>query len=200
MQQFCWNICYDSGIKEKGFLQQKVDPAFDIFRIFNEVAEDSGFPIYDKLAKGPQSRTERIMRPLVKGGAADIYQAILLAIAATGPKEKLTYDQIRSSLNQVLSDKVPQKLEVSNALNHLASIDREQNRGERAIDWDGDSLDLVITDPFFRFYPAHQAAPPAFPILPHHKLALAMLVQREADLTHDLDRERRVVRGVALGV
>ena len=63
------------------------------------------------------------MRPLVNGGATDIYHAILLAIAVTGPKEQLSYDEIRSSLNRVLADKIPQKIEVSNALNHLSGID-----------------------------------------------------------------------------
>jgi hypothetical protein len=152
MQKFCWNICYDSKIAESTVFNQKINGDFDLTLIFNEVAKDSGLPIYEKLAKGPQTRTERIMRPLRRGGAADIYQAILLATAVTGPKAKLTYDQIRTSLNQVLADKVPQKLEVSNALNHLANIDREENKGDRAIDWDPKALVLVITDPFFRFY------------------------------------------------
>ena len=152
MQQFCWNICYDSGISESSLLGSKINPAFDVTGIFNEVAHDSGLPTYEKFARGPQSRTDRMPRPLVGGGEADIYEAILLAIAVTGPKEKLTYDQIRASLNSVLADKIPQKLEVSNALNHLATIDEKENKGARAIDWDSKMLELVITDPFFRFY------------------------------------------------
>jgi hypothetical protein len=84
-----------------------------------------------------------------------------MAIAATGPQEKLSYDQIRGSLNNILEDKVPQKIEVSNALNHLSTIDEKENKGERAIDWDGKSLDLVINDPFFRFYLRWNVAPKA---------------------------------------
>ena len=152
MQQFCWTICYDSKIEEKKFLQQKIDSNFSVENILNEIAKDSGFPIYEKLARGPQTRTDRIKRPLIDGGAADIYSAILLAIAVTGPKERLSYDEIRSSLSAVLADKVPQKLEVSNALNHLSTIDQKENKGERAIDWNGESLILVLTDPYFRFY------------------------------------------------
>ena len=74
------------------------------------------------------------MRPLINGGAVDIYHAILLAIAVTGPKEQLSYDEIRSSLGRILIDKVPQKIEVSNALNHLSVIDEKENKGERAVD------------------------------------------------------------------
>jgi hypothetical protein len=55
-------------------------------------------------------------------------------------------------LTTVLTDKIPQKIEVSNALNHLAEIDIKENKGQRAIDWDAQNLNLVLTDPFFRFY------------------------------------------------
>ena len=152
MQQFCWNLCYDNGIENWEFKRRIIPSETDIISIFKEVALDAGLPVYEKLKKGPQTRTERIPRPLVSGGSADIYQCILLAIAATGPREKLSYDQIRSSLNNILADKVPQKLEVSNALNHLAAIDGEDNGGRRALDWNGEELELVLVDPFFRFY------------------------------------------------
>jgi hypothetical protein len=151
MQRFCWNMCYEADVKETAVLQKDLGE-IDLSPIFNEVAEDAGHPIYTKLARGPQSRTDRIPRPLTKGGTADIYEAILRAIAATGPKEQLSYDQIRASLNTVLADKIPQKIEVSNALNHLTRIDSEENSGQRAIDWDAETLTLFITDPFFRFY------------------------------------------------
>lgn len=153
MQQFCWNICYDSAITQAGVKKQHISKDFDLEKIFREVATDAGLPVYEKLKKGPQTRTERIPRPLVGGGTADIYQSILLAIASTGPREKLSYDQIRSSLNAILVDKVPQKLEVSNALNHLSAIDADSNKGaRRALDWNGEDLELVLVDPFFRFY------------------------------------------------
>ena len=79
MQNFCWHICYDSGILQTCNNITTINKGFDLGAIFNEIAEDAGLPIYEKLAKGPQSRTERIARPLTNGGAVDIYQAILLA-------------------------------------------------------------------------------------------------------------------------
>ncbi len=159
MQRFCWNACYDAGIMESQILNKDMGD-IDLLPVFDEVAEDAGLPIYTKLARGPQSRTDRMPRPLIKGGTADIYEAILLAIASTGPAEKLSYDQIRSSLNNILSDKIPQKLEVSNALNHLTKIDIEENSGQRAIDWDQENLTLFLTDPFFRFYLRWKVAHP----------------------------------------
>lgn len=151
MQRFCWNVCYDANITQTQILRKTVE-AVNVDEIFNEVAEDAGLPVYEKLAKGPQSRTDRIRRPLKNGSTADIYEAILLAVARTGPKEKISYDQIRTSLNAVLADKIPQKIEVSNALKYLTEIDAKENKGQRAIDWDAQSLDLFLTDPFFRFY------------------------------------------------
>ena len=152
MQQFCWNLCYDLNIRQAGVQKQRIPDNFNLESIFSEVAKDAGLPRYEKLAKGPQTRTERQPRPLRDGTHVDIYQAILLAIAMTGPKEKLTYDEIRSSLNAVLLDRVPQKIEVSNALNNLSSIDSAQGGGPRSIDWNQRDLELVIVDPFFSFY------------------------------------------------
>ncbi|WP_442577708.1 hypothetical protein ACSBOB_19290 [Mesorhizobium sp. ASY16-5R] len=151
MQRFCWSICFDENIKDTQVLHKSLYN-IDIKAIFNEVAEDAGLPTYEKLAKGPQSRTERIPRPLYAGGTVDIYEAILLAVANTGPKERISYDLIRSNLNSILSDKVPQKIEVSNALKYLTEIDERENKSQRAIDWDAENLDLFLTDPFLRFY------------------------------------------------
>lgn len=161
MQQFCWNICYDSEIELAGVKEVSIPTSFDVNPIYAEVARDAGLPTYEKLAKGPQTRTPRIMRPLKNGSEVDIYQAILYAVAATGPAEKISYNEIRNSLNLILEDKIPQKLEVSNALKHLAAEDERENKGQRAVDWDEDALELVITDPFFRFYLRWEVAPKA---------------------------------------
>ena len=100
---------------------------------------------------GPQSRKVRIKRPLRSGGEADVYQATLLAIAETGPLPALSYDELRSSLNSILVDKVPQKHEVTSALKHLAKISRTIGT-EVAFDWDDEKRRVNITDPYLRFY------------------------------------------------
>jgi hypothetical protein len=78
--------------------------------------QDSGLPIYEKLVAGPQARKERLRRPLRGGKEADVYEATLLSIAETGPKSSISYDEIRTKLNMILEDKVPQKHEVTSAL------------------------------------------------------------------------------------
>lgn len=159
MQQFCWSICYDNSIQKASIKEISIPSSFNTKPIYEEVARDAGLPTYEKLSKGPQTRTPRIARPLKNGKEVDIYQAILYSVAATGPMEKISYNEIRNSLNNILSDKIPQKLEISNALKHLAAEDERENKGQRAVDWDEDALELVITDPFFRFYLRWEIAP-----------------------------------------
>ena len=152
MQNFCWEICndldFDTTLEDEGH----IPPDTDIKRIFMRVARDSGQPIYEKLAAGPVTRTARMGRPLRGGGTVDIYQALLLAIANTGPLPSISYDVIRTNLGTILADKVPQKIEVSNSLIHLVKIGETASLGEKPIEWDEDTRTLHISDPYLRFY------------------------------------------------
>jgi hypothetical protein len=98
-----------------------------------------------------QQYDDRLKRPLRGGTEADVYEATLFAIAETGPKSALTYDEIRSKLNTILADKVPQKHEVTSALKHLSRISGEGG-AEKGLDWDESKRTLHITDPYLRFY------------------------------------------------
>ena len=152
MQKFCWEICYDCNVEQTALLTSHKIPAnFDLKSMFIRLAKDSGLPIYQKLAAGPQSRRVRAKRPMRTGGEADIYEATLKAIAATGPKAKVSYDEIKTSLNAILTDQVPQKHEVTGALKHLTIISRKIE-AESAIDWDDDNREVTVADPYLRFY------------------------------------------------
>ncbi|HRN87861.1 AAA family ATPase [Hyphomicrobium sp.] len=152
MQQFCWDLCFEEGIDDDPSVTRRVSSRFDSNTIFRRLAADAGQPIYDRLASGPQSRTQRLPRQLRQGGTADIYEAILIAISSTGPKKKLSYDEIRSALSDVLIDKTPQKIEVSNALTHLSKISEGISQNSRPIEWLPAELKLVLADPLFRFF------------------------------------------------
>ena len=152
MQAFCWEACLELEIVETRKRLFRVPKKWDPSNVFENIATDAGQPIYDKLASGPQSRSDRIDRPLNTGENVDIYQALLFAIAQTGPKKSLSYDEIRASLSTALLDKVPQKIEVSNALNHLAKISKSISEDSRPMDWVENDLRLEIPDPMFRFF------------------------------------------------
>ncbi|HZF62021.1 MAG TPA: TniB family NTP-binding protein [Desulfovibrio sp.] len=152
VQKFFWELCFNSGIMAYTSTTQNIPVNSDIEAIFRSVAKDSGEPIYTRLAAGPQTRTARQQRPLKNGGTADIYQAIFLAVAATGPKVKISYDELRGFLANILANKPPQRLEVSNALKHLAKIASGISQGDKPIDWDEEARILYIPDPFLRFF------------------------------------------------
>jgi len=152
MQKFCWEICFDLQIDHKKHIGIHTIPAgYDVIKMFRRLSQDAGLPIYQKLAAGPQSRKVRAKRPLRDGGVADIYQAVLLALAESGPKALISYDDLRELLGDILSEQVPQKHEITSALKHLARISRSIGAGS-AVDWDDDKREITLTDPYLRFY------------------------------------------------
>lgn len=162
VQRFCWELCFDLGIEEAPILgRHKVPPGFDLNAIFKRISESAGLPIYQKLATGPQSRKIREKRPLASGGEADIYQAILLALATTGPKPVVSYEELRTSLSAILSARMPQKHEITSALKHLARISRKEGTtgGASAMDWDEDKREVALVDPYLRFFLRWQIKP-----------------------------------------
>jgi hypothetical protein len=152
MQKFCWEICFDLGIERTALLAaHKIPSDYNPEPMFERLAEDAGLPIYQKLAAGPQSRKVRAKRPLKNGEEADIYEVVLLALAETGPKAAVSYEELRASLSDLLTDMVPQKHEVTSALKHLSAISRAIG-AESAIDWDEGKREINVADPYLRFY------------------------------------------------
>lgn len=151
MQKFCWEICYEIGVDARPFRSVSVPDDIGLNEIFVRIAKDSGLPIYKRLVAGPHIRKDRMPRPLAKGGEADVYEATLLAIAETGPLPSISYNALRSSLNDVLADKIPQRHEVTSVLKQLSKISREIGI-DVGLDWDEDSRSLDISDPYLRFY------------------------------------------------
>jgi hypothetical protein len=152
MQKFCWEICFDLGIEQRKMWGGHLIPQdYDLTAMFRRLSLDAGLPIYQKLAAGPQSRKVRAKRPLRSGGVADIYQAVLLALAESGPRAAISYDELRELLGVMLSEQVPQKHEITSALKHLSRISRDIG-AESAVDWDDDKRDVNLVDPYLRFY------------------------------------------------
>ncbi|MQB09559.1 hypothetical protein DXT96_06780 [Agrobacterium sp. ICMP 6402] len=152
MQKFCWEICFDNDVEKPLLLRHHHIPeSYDLKEMFTRIAKDAGLPIYQKLVTGPQARKERLKRPLKQGGEADIYEATLLAIAETGPTPTISYEDLRSKLTSLLTEMMPQKHEITSALKHLASISLKGGLSS-AIDWDEDSREISVADPYLRFY------------------------------------------------
>lgn len=153
MQRFCNRLCNHYDIISTQREKRNFNPSDDtIENIFSAVAQQFGLPTFEKLSRGPQSRSKRVDRALADGnGALDIYQSVLRAVSNTGPKPKLHYNEIRDELKSLLVEaNVPQKNEVTSALGHMSGIAKDDIEGEPVLEWSEDFL--YLTDPFLIFY------------------------------------------------
>jgi len=158
MQKLCWEICVGIGVDQRPEKPAILASKYDFVPMCKRVAMEAGHPVYQKLEVGPQSRKARLKRRLKSGGTADIYRAILMAIAATGPSQIIKYDDLRAKLSEILLDDAPQKHEITSALIHLRKISQDIGN-DSGIDWDEEERKVDISDPYLRFYLRWQVRP-----------------------------------------
>lgn len=155
IQEFCRVICKLCNI-DHHFFKRRISISEDIFKsTFKEVADNIGRPIFEKLARGPRSRTDRIQRSLKNGKIVDIYELILYALAYIKPDLiSIEYEGLRSSIKEVSGEgsQIPQLHEVARVLKHMATIAATDQSSTPVIDFDDEEKKLHITDPFFAFY------------------------------------------------
>lgn len=152
VQNFCSELCLRNDVTATVDEIKELDGS-SLDLIFEETAKQFGFPNYEKLRKGPQSRKDRQKRKYKNGSEGDVYSAILLAIGKTGPKLETTYDQIRSALRDILAEgTIPQKHEVVKALSQMTRIAKKEIEGEPILEWVQSDGKLYITDPFLLFF------------------------------------------------
>lgn len=121
--------------------------------VFREVADTIGRPIFEKLARGPRQRTDRLPRELKDGRKVDIYQLVLLGLAHIRPGlVTLEYEELRTAIKDVSATQIPQLHEVARVLKHMATIAATDQSSTPVIDFDETEKKLHITDPFFAFY------------------------------------------------
>lgn len=154
MQDFCRTICSKSEVEGR-INAEKLKYLLDkhLEEVFREVAETIGRPIFEKLARGPRQRTDRLQRELKDGGKADIYELVLRALAHMRPGlVSLEYEDLRSAIREVSADQIPQLHEVARVLKHMSTIAASDQSSTPVIDFEEDDKKLHITDPFFAFY------------------------------------------------
>lgn len=153
MQEFCREICRAHGV-ETSFCKQSaaVDPS-RLEQVFRDTAETIGRPIFEKLARGPRQRSDRIPRKLKSGSETDIYGLVLHALAQIGPAlVTIEYEELRAAIREVSATDPPQLHEVARVLKHMSDIAATDQSSTPVIDFDEDDKRLHITDPFFAFY------------------------------------------------
>ncbi len=151
MQEFCKELARLNGVSEtleESLLINNVPET-----LFEEVAQDTGKVVFEKLAKGPRQRTDRIQRKLKNGETADIYKVILYALARLAPGlDTIEYEKLRSAIRDILAETIPQANEVTRVLEKMAEIASSDEASTPVLDWEKEEQKLHITDPFFAFY------------------------------------------------
>lgn len=151
MQELCLSICSEFGVEGTSSETLDVDNFND--DLYFNVAQSTGRAVFEKLKKGPRSRTDRQKRYLKNGTETDIYGVVLAALESIKPGlQTLEYEQIRNATRDVIQSKTPQINEITRVLDHMSRISFDENSSTPVIDWDKEDQQLHITDPFFAFY------------------------------------------------
>ncbi|WP_040197845.1 ATP-binding protein [Candidatus Soleaferrea massiliensis] len=153
MQEFCKAICEEQQIVKPAKERSSVDESIDLPNLFQKIARNTGRPLFEKLARGPRQRSDRIKRRLKDGTVTDIYGAVMAAFVQMKPgMDSVNYDRFRGYLRDVLDSDLPQKNEITRVLDKLTEICYNTGASTPVIDWDSEEDILTITDSFFAFY------------------------------------------------
>jgi hypothetical protein len=153
MQDFCRAISRVKSVRQAAGREQLIASSDEIEGVFREVAENIGRPIFEKLARGPRQRSDRVERKLKNGQGVDIYELVLHALAHMRPGlVSLEYEDLRTAIREVSAAQIPQLHEVARVLKHMATIAASDQSSTPVIDFEEVDKQLHITDPFFAFY------------------------------------------------
>jgi hypothetical protein len=153
MQDFCRGVSKLLGIEYKTDIRELIATDIQVESVFRDVADTIGRPIFEKLARGPRQRTDRLQRELKSGRTVDIYQLVLHALAHIRPGlVSLEYEELRTAIRDVSGAQIPQLHEVARVLKHMATIAATDQSSTPVIDFEEEEKKLHITDPFFAFY------------------------------------------------
>lgn len=152
MQEFCANFCKFNKITESLPLCTPI-PGIPKGDFFSGIADVITSKVdYDILARGPRQRSDRKKRAFVDGSKGDIYKAILTALANTGPKTVVEYEELRSKLRSVLMGDLPQLQQVSRVLAQMERLSSISEGKPKILEWDNSTNTLYLLDPYFAFY------------------------------------------------
>ncbi len=153
MQEFCREICKIYNIETTVEQQKSVSFADQLDNTFQKVAENTGRSMFDKLARGPKSRTDRKMRKLKSGDNADIYRVVMYALASLKPgMVTIDYEALRAAIRESLLETPPQAHEVSRVLKHMATISSSDDASTPVVDYEENERMLHVLDPFFAYF------------------------------------------------
>ena len=153
MQEFCRGVCRFLDVHAASKRSSLGVDTRLLNSVLRDTAETIGRPIFEKLARGPRQRTDRVERELKGGQTVDIYELVLYALAHIRPGLiSIEYEDLRSAIREVSVSQIPQLHEVARVLKHMATIASTDQSSTPVIDFEEEEKKLHITDPFFAFY------------------------------------------------
>lgn len=152
MQEFCRALCAQYQI-EQTLDEPKDIKVADMDTLFKKVAIGTGKIMFDKLSKGPRQRSDRLQRTLRNGIHTDIYGLVLQGLSEIKPgMERVDYEELRTKIRDISSEKPPAAHEISRVLEHMSNIASSDESSTPVLDWEKEDRILHITDPFFAYY------------------------------------------------
>lgn len=153
MQDFCRGLCNLLGLQKAKDLEQLQISTEQLNSVFQTVADTIGRPMFEKLARGPRQRSDRLPRELRDGRVVDIYGLVLHGLAHIRPGlVSIEYEELRAAIREVSSGQIPQLQEIARVLKHMSTIAATDQSSTPVLDFEEEDKKLHVTDPFFAFY------------------------------------------------
>ncbi len=154
MQVLCLSLCHQLGILE---FQGEAPARFDVDQkamdLTLEVSANfaSSAELVQALHSGPKVKGQpRTQYDLYDGTRGDVYRAILLAITSDPVARDFSYDEIYQRVKNVCVHDSPTGQSISQSLNHMCNIAKQNSQGHPIMEWD--DANLHIADPYLAFY------------------------------------------------
>ena len=154
MQEFCKALCRKYNIIEKTTIRKTI-PINDneLEKMYTEIAQNTGRPTFDRLARGARPRSDRKERLLTDGTKTDIYKVVMMALKSLRPgMSSISYEELRSAIREHLQESPPQRHEITRVLDIITQISYNDSASTPVIEWNKEDSEIHITDPFFAFY------------------------------------------------
>ncbi|HKH99114.1 MAG TPA: hypothetical protein VJ999_08400 [Candidatus Sulfotelmatobacter sp.] len=135
MQDFCRGLCGLLGFREDVVIKELVVTDEQLQSVFRNVADTIGRPMFEKLARGPRQRSDRLPRQLKDGRTVDIYGLVLHGLAHIRPAlVSIEYEELRAAVREISNGQIPQLQEIARVLKHMSTIAaRKHGEGSRSI-------------------------------------------------------------------
>jgi hypothetical protein len=150
MQQLCSDYALSIEVSETSVPQvpAREPTRWDAF--FGETADRFVPGSFEALLEGPRTRARERQLVTKNGRPIDVYNAVLLAIAAAHPRMEVKTSEVRRNLDAIVRH-VPQSQRIESVLKSLSRIaDERRGLGDPALAYKDGVLHIV--DPFLLFY------------------------------------------------